>query len=159
VISPLVAATNTSQQQVYSYTDKELYEDGTYYYWLQNSDMDGSSNFNGPVSIAYSIQGITTPQIPLVTELKSVFPNPFNPIAYIPYSIGKNEGPADVRFRIYNSRGQLVFSKEINNQLTGNHQIQWHGKDNYGNACGTGLYFVRMNVGGKSYTRKAVLMK
>ena len=159
VISPLVAATNTSQQQVYSYTDKELYEDGTYYYWLQNSDMDGSSNFNGPVSIAYSIQGITTPQIPLVTELKSIFPNPFNPVAYIPYSIGKNEGPADVRFRIYNSRGQLVFSKEINNQLTGNHQIQWHGKDNYGNACSTGLYFVRMNVGGKSYTRKAVLMK
>ena len=159
VISPLVAATNTSQQQVYSYTDKELYEDGTYYYWLQNSDMDGGSNFNGPVSIAYSIQGITTPQIPLVTELKSIFPNPFNPIAYIPYSIGKNEGPADVRFRIYNSRGQLVFSKEINNQLTGNHQIQWHGKDNQGNACGTGLYFVRMNVGGKSYTRKAVLMK
>ena len=159
VISPLVPATNTSQQQVYTYTDKELYEDGTYYYWLQNSDMDGSINYHGPVSIDYTVQGSSTPQIPLVTELKSVFPNPFNPIAYIPYSIGKNEGPADVSFRIYNSRGQLVFSKDVKNQNTGTHQIQWHGKDNNGNACGTGLYFVRMDVGGKSYTRKAVLMK
>jgi hypothetical protein len=159
VISPLVPATNTSQQQVYTYTDKELYEDGTYYYWLQNSDMDGSINYHGPVSIDYTVQGSSTPQIPLVTELKSVFPNPFNPIAYIPYSIGKNEGPTDVSFRIYNSRGQLVFSKDIKNQNTGTHQIQWHGKDNNGNACGTGLYFVRMDVGGKSYTRKAVLMK
>jgi agmatine/peptidylarginine deiminase len=159
VISPLVVATNTSQQQVYSYTDRELYEDGTYFYWLQNSDMDGSSTYHGPVSIEYTVQGSTTPQIPLVTELRSIFPNPFNPIAYIPYSIGKNEGPADVSFRIYNSRGQLVFSKDVKNQNTGTHQIQWHGKDNYGNACGTGLYFVRMNVGGKSYTRKAVLMK
>jgi flagellar hook assembly protein FlgD len=64
-----------------------------------------------------------------------------------------------VSFRIYNSRGQLVFSKDVKNQNTGSHQIEWHGKDNYGNACGTGLYFVRMNVGAKSYTRKAVLMK
>ncbi len=159
VISPLVGATNTSQQQVYTYTDKELYEDGTYYYWLQNSDMDGSINYHGPVSIDYSVQGSSTPEIPLVTELKSVFPNPFNPIAYIPYSIGKDEGPADVSFRIYNSRGQLVFSKDVKNQNTGSHQIEWHGKDNNGNACGTGLYFVRMNVGAKSYIRKAVLMK
>ena len=159
VISPLVPATNTSQQQVYTYTDKELYEDGTYFYWLQNSDMDGSINYHGPVSIDYTVQGSSTPQIPLVTELKSVFPNPFNPTAYIPYSIGKDEGPADVSFRIYNSRGQLVFSKDVKNQNTGTHQIQWHGKDNNGNACGTGLYFVRMDVGGKSYTRKAVLMK
>ena len=159
VISPLVLATNTSQQQVYTYTDKDLSEDGTYYYWLQNSDMDGGSNYYGPVSIDYTVQGSSTPEIPLVTELKPVFPNPFNPIAYIPYSIGKNEGPADVNFRIYNSRGQLVYSQDVKNQNTGTHQIQWHGKDNNGNACGTGLYFIHMNVGAKSYVRKAVLMK
>lgn len=155
-ISELIPATNTSTQQSYIFTDKEVYEDGTYYYWLQNSDMDGTNNFHGPVSIAYTNTGSSTPPIPQVTELKSIFPNPFNPIAYIPFSLAAK---AEVNFAIYNARGQLVYSRALGTQNPGNYRIEWNGRDNAGQSCSTGIYFVRMNAGAQSFLRKAVLVK
>jgi hypothetical protein len=158
LISPMVAATNTSQQQFYTYTDTELFVDGLYYYWLQNSDMDGSSNYHGPVHVSYSANGTNngSPEIPTLTELKAIYPNPFNPIAYIPYSIASR---SNVDIAIYNSRGQLVRSFALGTKETGSYRLEWNGMDNNGKACTTGVYYVRMTAGNDSFIRKAVLMK
>ncbi|MCB5224433.1 MAG: chitobiase/beta-hexosaminidase C-terminal domain-containing protein, partial [Candidatus Cloacimonadaceae bacterium] len=43
IVSPMIASMNSSEQQSYVYEDRELYESGTYYYWLQANDLDGSS--------------------------------------------------------------------------------------------------------------------
>lgn len=51
LISNLIPATNTSQQKVYVYTDKNLSSPGTYYYWLENVDYNGASDFHGPIHI------------------------------------------------------------------------------------------------------------
>ncbi len=155
-ISGLIQATNTSQQQTYIYKDTDLYEDGEYFYWLQNSDMDGSTDFFGPVSISYSQSGGNAPAIPLVTELKAIYPNPFNPIAYLPYDIATT---ANVRFDIYNARGQLVRTFDLGSKAPGRYKLEWDGTDASGRSCGTGLYHVRMTVGKDSYLRKAVLIK
>ncbi len=155
-ISGLIQATNTSQQQTYIYKDTDLYEDGEYFYWLQNSDMDGSTDFFGPVSISYSQSGGNAPAIPLVTELKAIYPNPFNPIAYLPYDIATT---ANVRFDIYNARGQLVRAFDLGSKAPGRYKIEWDGTDVTGRSCGTGLYHVRMVAGKDSYLRKAVLIK
>jgi len=155
-ISQLITATNTSQQQTYVFTDDELYEDGTYYYWLQNSDLDGTVAFHGPISIAYTTTGGNIPGIPLVTELKPVYPNPFNPRATIPFSLKES---TTVSFEIYNTRGQLVRRIPIGDKAAGYHQTEWDGRDGQGRACGTGVYHIRMTAGTESFFRKAVLMK
>lgn len=156
VISPLVPATNTSQEQTYVFTDNELYEDDTYYYWLQNSDLDGTVGYHGPISIIYTSSGGDTPGIPLETELKPIYPNPFNPHAYIPFSLKES---ATVNIEIYNARGQLVRHIPIGDKAAGHYRTDWDGHDDQGRACGTGVYHIRMTAGTESFFRKAVLLK
>ena len=157
IVSPLITATNTSTTQSYVYVDSEIFETGTYYYWLQNVDIDGTTDFHGPIRLDYVAgQNNGTPNIPVVTELKNVYPNPFNPIAFISYSLTENN---PVAIKIYNNRGQLVRVLDNAPATAGNHRIEWNGMDNSGNACSTGLYLVRMTAGNKTFTQKVVLVK
>jgi hypothetical protein len=158
LISPMIDATNTSSIHNYKFTDSELTEDGTYYYWLQNLDMNGNSSFHGPISVNYSTNGgdPETPEVTVVTQLKGIFPNPFNPNTNISYVLAKS---ADVNFQIYNSRGQLVRTIAIGTKDAGTWQTQWNGIDNNGRVVGTGVYLVKMQAGNQTFMRKAVLMK
>lgn len=155
-MSEMIQATNSSQQQTYVFTDRELYEDGTYHYWLQNSDLDGSTDFHGPISISYSAMAGSAPAIPLTTELRPIYPNPFNPVANIPFSL-KESG--SVSFEIYNSRGQILRHINAGEKNLGNHQLQWDGRDDSGRECATGVYHIRMKAGSFSQLRKMVLCK
>ena len=158
LISPMINATNTSFTHTYLYTDRSLDSDGVYYYWLQNVDFDGTNSFHGPVVVNYSTGtgGPGTPVIPELTELKGIFPNPFNPSAQISYSL---KDAASVSIKVYNSRGQIVRSFENAPGTVGNHRVFWDGKDASGKNCSTGVYFVRMFAGKEVFTQKAVLVK
>ena len=157
IVSPMIAATNSSQQQTYAFTDTDISESGTYYYWLQTNDLDGTVNFHGPVSVFYNAIGDNpTPEIPLVTELKSVYPNPFNPLAFIPFSLAKD---SKVSFKIYNTRGQIVKNFDLGSKAAGNHRITWDGTDYNGQTLANGVYYIMMNAGTQVYQTKAVLLK
>ncbi len=156
MVSNLIPATNTSTQQVYQFTDKELNQTGTYYYWLMVADMDGSEGFHGPISLNYEQGGLQLPEIPKFTELKNVYPNPFNPSTTISYALANSQ---NVNFNIFNNRGQMVRSMELGNKAAGNHSFVWDGCDNYGRSVSTGVYFIRMQAGSESFSKKAVLMK
>ena len=97
----------------------------------------------------------TTPAI-LVTELQPIYPNPFNPIAYIPYTL---ETKSEVKINIYNTRGQVVKTFDLGTQKKGYHRITWDGRDKDGNLCGNGIYYVVMKAGNQISQRKVVLMK
>lgn len=156
-VSPLIESLNSLEQQVYQFTDTELYEDGTYYYWLECVDFGGDVYYHGPVSVFYTTaDDDPVPEIPLFTQLQAVYPNPFNPVAYIPFSIAE---AAEVNFRIYNSRGQLLRSLDLGTREPGYHRIVWDGTDANGKACGNGVYYFIMNAGKDSFQRKAVLLK
>ena len=157
LVSPIIPATNTAQVQSYVFTDIELFETGTYYYWLNSTDIDGSDQFHGPVSVFYNAEGDNpTPEIPLVTELKAVYPNPFNPMAFIPYSVAAT---TDVNFKIYNSRGQIVRDLNLGERVPGNYRITWDGTDYNGQPLANGVYYIKMTAGKDSFQRKAVLLK
>ena len=156
IVSPLIPATNSSQPRTYLYTDEEVTESRTYYYWLQCNDLGGTIKIYGSISIDYNPNGEnTTPSI-LVTELQPIYPNPFNPIAYIPYTL---ETKSEVKINIYNTRGQVVKTFDLGSQEKGHHRITWDGRDNDGNLSGNGIYYIIMKAGKKSFQRKAVLMK
>ncbi len=156
-ICPLIHGTNTSGAQNYSYLDTDLYEEGTYYYWLQNVDMDGSSNYHGYVSVILRIEEEGgAPSMPTITMLEDAYPNPFNPSTMIPYQI--KEG-GKVRIDIYNTRGQLVRSFEENHETAGRYQINWNGRDSSGKELSSGVYLYKMSAKDYNSTKKIVLTK
>lgn len=157
IVSPLVDAVNGSQQHIYTYTDSDLYNSGTYFYWLESRDIDGNNHFFGPISIIYDNSGeYYNPEIPLLTELKSVYPNPFNPTAFIPFSLAATN---NVSFKIYNNRGQIVRDIDLGSKIPGEYRITWDGTDNNGQTLANGVYYIRMSAGKDSFQRKAVLLK
>ncbi|MEF3694311.1 MAG: LamG domain-containing protein, partial [Candidatus Cloacimonadota bacterium] len=81
MFNTFVPAHNTSSTQVYTYVDEEIFASGTYYYWLENVDMTGSTQFHGPViaTVTYG-EPSTPPAIPATANgIQKIFPNPFNP--------------------------------------------------------------------------------
>ncbi len=156
VVSGLIPAANTSSQQNYTFVDEEILTEGTYFYWLLSSDYDGSDTYHGPISVDYSYHSDNPPAVPLFTDLKQIYPNPFNPLAYIPYSLASS---ASVDLLIYNSRGQLVRQFDQGEKEPGEYRVLWDGKDDSGVELATGVYFVRMHAGKEVHQRKAVLIK
>ncbi|MBN2829333.1 MAG: choice-of-anchor J domain-containing protein [Candidatus Cloacimonetes bacterium] len=94
--------------------------------------------------------------VPVVTELKGNYPNPFNPETTINYSV-KNDGP--VSLDIYNVRGQKVRTLVNDVQKSGNHTVVWNGTDNNGKVVSSGVYFYKMSAGNYNQTKKMMLMK
>ncbi|GAB1367074.1 hypothetical protein MASR1M36_19450 [Candidatus Cloacimonadaceae bacterium] len=156
-ISPMINATNSTALQEYEYTDFELYESGTYYYWLQVQDMDGGVAYHGPTTVYFDNSGSSgIPGIPVRTGFTSIYPNPFNPRTTIGYGITK---AADVSFSIYNQRGQLVRTITEPQKAVGYWKLEWDGTDLNGQICPTGIYYIRMQAGTENYLRKAILLK
>ncbi|MDZ4183091.1 MAG: S8 family serine peptidase, partial [Candidatus Cloacimonadaceae bacterium] len=156
IVSPLIVATNTSQQQSYSFTDSET-ENGTlYYYWLQSLDMDGWTQYYGPIHISTPESGNGTPNIPLVTEVKQAYPNPFNPVTTIDYSIHR---PCRITLEVYNIRGQIIRSYEAEHTSPGHYKYVFDGRDSGGRALASGVYYYRFRGGDYSAVRKMLISK
>jgi len=156
VISELISATNSSQAQTYVYTDPSQLETGIYYYWLESQELSGSNGYHGPVMVNYSQPGTSSPSIPVVQGINSVYPNPFNPSTTIGFGIEKD---SKVRIVIYNSRGQLVRELVNGSYAKGNYTLAWNAKDNNGRSVSSGIYTIRMTGGNQDYVRKIMLMK
>ncbi len=85
------------------------------------------------------------------------YPNPFNPQTSIQFTL---PSLSNVNLKIYNVKGQLVYSQRRNNLQTGQHTITWHGKDNNDKALASGIYLYKLSTDtGLSQTRKMILMK
>ncbi|PIX94879.1 MAG: hypothetical protein COZ25_03315 [Ignavibacteria bacterium CG_4_10_14_3_um_filter_37_18] len=85
------------------------------------------------------------------------FPNPFNPVTNIKFTITDNE---KVSIKIYNSIGELV--KNLFNsdgQKGGEITISWDGRDNNSNELPSGVYFIRMEAYSFQKTIKTILLK
>jgi len=157
LLDTFIPGTNTSQTQNYIYRDQESLVDGTYYYWLESADFDGTSSLYGPVIITYNLNGsLNPPPIPVVTGINNVFPNPFNPATTIRFAMTTT---GFVRIGIYNIRGQLVRDLAHEMRTAGYHHIQWDGKDENGNPSASGIYYVRMRTANDLSVKKIVLSK
>lgn len=89
--------------------------------------------------------------IPLQFELRQNFPNPFNPVTHIPFTIGRK---TRVKIRIYDVRGALVDRLLDAIRVPGKYEVTWNAS-----RFGSGVYFVRLDAGNRSQVRKIVLLK
>ncbi len=155
--SEIIIAENEASQHSYSYNDTEVELAETFYYWLESVSIDGISKFFGPVEITIEeVDGPDTPEVQLVTTMKSIYPNPFNPTTQVSFTMKEEE---DVRVSVYNIKGELISVLHDGLKPKGENIVVWDGRDNNGNACSSGIYFFRMNTKGYTAVRKAALLK
>ena len=91
------------------------------------------------------------PQIILSYRLEPAYPNPFNPTTTIQFSIPQTEF---VTVKVYNIVGHEITTLINDKLFTGNYSIKWNGRHQP-----SGLYFVQIESGSFSKTRKMVLIK
>lgn len=92
-----------------------------------------------------------------IALLEANYPNPFNPITTISFSLPEAGIP---QLRIFNLKGQLV--KTLATDIlypAGKHSIIWNGTDEQNRAVSSGVYFYRLEFEGTSQTRKMVMAK
>lgn len=94
--------------------------------------------------------------LPVTTEIKSIYPNPFNPETTIEFNLKES---SQVNIRVYNLKGQLVKTLIDSKYEAGNHKIVWNGRNSNEQKVASGLYFCKMETKEKSVTKKMILMK
>ncbi len=158
VNSRLIEGTNTSIQQSYSFSDREIEANTRYYYWLESAEISNSNNFYGPVNVLTETNedDVNPTIVEGLTGINNVYPNPFSPNTEIAYKVREI---SNVKISIYNLKGQLVRSLVNENKASGSHVVGWDGKDMHGKYCPSGIYFAKMETGIVNSYHKLVLMK
>ncbi len=101
----------------------------------------------------YPFEG--SPVLPGAVFALSVFPNPFNPVTRLDYTIA---GPGHLNLKIYNLRGELVRTLIDGRVRTSGH-VMWDGTDNGGAQVSSGVYFSEARMGTEILVHKVTLVK
>jgi flagellar hook assembly protein FlgD len=91
------------------------------------------------------------------TELKGNYPNPFNPITTISFSLN-NLNTENSEIEIYNLKGQKVKKLEIRNLELGINNITWNGTDDNDQPVSSGIYLYKLIVNGEAVAMKKCLL-
>ncbi|GEM_PF-5925545 len=118
---------------------------------------------NGPFtrmtmcSVWVGEQEDATAQMPITTSLSAVnYPNPFNPVTTISYSLPQQ---GTVQLDIYNVRGQRVRSLVNGTMPAGAQQAVWNGTDDHGAPVASGCYLYRLQSCGQTVSGRMLLLK
>jgi hypothetical protein len=95
--------------------------------------------------------GVSDPQLIVAYRLYPAYPNPFNPVTTIQYSI---PAAVDVRLSIYNMLGEEVEILAAGKHQPGNYTVSWNGS-----RFSSGMYFYRLYTSEFSTVRKLLLLK
>jgi len=89
--------------------------------------------------------------------LEANYPNPFNPVTTIEYSIKER---AHVSLKVYNVTGQLVRTLVNRVQTPGEIvPVRWDANNDRGQAVSSGVYFYRLVTKGFAQTKKMVVLR
>jgi hypothetical protein len=115
----------------------------------------------GPLYRAMKIPGLYNNEVnyleiialglPQSFQIKSVYPNPFNPIINIEYELSVS---MTVQFGIYNIKGEEIDRIYVGNKHPGFYTTVWNG-ENYS----SGMYFIVLENESESLIKKMVLLK
>jgi hypothetical protein len=120
---------------------------GSYYGTTDGKDI-GSSQWE--VSIFRGINTRTN-QLPEICILNHNYPNPFNPLTKIVYSI---PNARKVTLQVYNLLGQVVATLVDEKQQAGEYPVMFDASN-----LASGIYFYRITAGSFTAAKKMVLIK
>ncbi|MEW5994903.1 MAG: T9SS type A sorting domain-containing protein, partial [Candidatus Zixiibacteriota bacterium] len=96
------------------------------------------------------------PPLPEDYALMQNYPNPFNISTWISFDL---PSPGHVKLEVYNILGQRVTVLTDEVLPAGPHTVVWNGRNRRGRTVASGVYLYRLTAGGRSFTRKMVLLK
>jgi len=120
---------------------------------------DQSVDTGSAIQLVYgeSLSGANDSDLPGNFALRSIHPNPFNPVTTIEYDLPRS---SSVRFSVYDVAGRLVWASGSGVVTpAGRHEIVWRGKDTSGRNLASGSYLLRMQADGFEATRRMVLVR
>jgi len=126
------------------YTDAEARSGDRYVYRLQETEGADVIHTTGTVYVPVT-----------VGSLSQNYPNPFNPTTTITYLVPEG-GMRRVRLVVYDVRGARVRTLVDTEVRGGKYTVEWDGRNDRGQAVGSGVYFYRLT--GKSFTRTKKMM-
>ncbi len=132
----------------YSFTEQNV-PNGTWQYRLRQVDLSGAENFNDPVQV--TIVTSVAENAPAEFKLYQNYPNPFNPLTNFQLSIDNYQLAT---LRVFDMLGREVATIVNEPLAAGRHTIAW-------DATGfpSGVYTYRLTSGGRSETKKLVLLR
>ncbi len=130
-------------------------------------DRDGSGYFtiseeanNTPAHLYYYPRiptGLKPERTDIVSfELAQNYPNPFNPQTTVTYVLPQ---AGTVVLEIYDAVGAIIRKMVAGRQPAGTHQINWNGKDEFGNIVSSGVYYYRLQVNDTFQVKKMTLVR
>ncbi len=138
-------------------------ETGDFTYYVRALDAEAHMSRRSNV-VLHTVSDLTpagTP--PLVTFLSRNYPNPFNPVTAIEFTVGREDaggsGAAPVLLAVYDCAGRRVAVLENRRLPSGLYRIRWDGRNDAGVGLASGVYFARLVVGERALSRKLVLLR
>ncbi len=156
-------AGNSDEAKTYQFVDQDVTVDETYYYRIEDVDINGITAKHQPISITYRTvaQKENSPQ---VFTISSGYPSPFGAglgktATSIQLNIPKETAKNPFTIGIFNLLGQKVYQFPAANYRSGTHILHWHGMDDYGARLSAGPYFWVVQSKGIHEVRRVMLLK
>lgn len=131
----------------------------TFYFWkIRANNLYGTSNW----SSVWKFKTIAPTSVEEVTfnpnenSLEQNFPNPFNPVTQIRYTLPQL---ANVSLKIYDILGREVKTLVNSEQSAGAYYLEWNGTNNFGSQVASGMYIYRIVAGKFVQTKKMMFLK
>lgn len=118
-------------------------------------------------------EDIAAEELPAQFSLSANYPNPFNPVTRIQYTVCSRQtpekavggsqftvhGPIPTTLKIYNILGQVVRTLVNEPKEAGTYEVIWDGGDENGDEVASGVYFYKLEAENFSQTKKMVLIR
>ena len=86
----------------------------------------------------------------------TIYPNPFTQVVNIEVELTEK---SDVRVDIFDMTGRLISNLDLNAYVSGKYNFVWNASDAENNRVDPGIYFVRVQMGDQTTTKKLILSK
>ena len=117
--------------------------------WFASLPVDGHSVNNGSTT---AVDGATATA---EFALRAASPNPFAVSTRIAFSLPRE---SHARLEVFDSSGRLVRTLLDASLPAGEHEMTWRSDDRAGRRARAGVYFYRLDAGGRVTQRKVVVL-
>lgn len=112
-------------------------------YVIKAEVSDGISTVQQIWTVSVPVASDDETVSPLDTGLQSNYPNPFNPLTTIRFSL-KTSGWVDLS--VYDIKGKLIKVLMHRYEISGNYDVPWNGTSSDNQVVSSGVYYVRMKT-------------
>ncbi|MBD3386234.1 T9SS type A sorting domain-containing protein [candidate division KSB1 bacterium] len=93
-------------------------------------------------------------------QLLQNYPNPFNATTTISFNVpALNDGQVEIRLQVFDLQGRIINTLARGVYPSGMHQVEWNGATSQGLLAASGMYFIRLEAGDYSDTKRMIMLK